>query len=190
MEGVPAARLLSRRAFLQASSATLLAAPLVPWPSFLESSHRFFTAAEAATVNALCDRIIPADGDPGAAWAGVVEFIDRKLVGYHRRFQSLYRRGLQGVNESAQALFQRPFTDLTVAQQDELLHRLEQNQAPGATWSRVSAADFFNRLVDHTLQGFYGGPRHGGNRDEVSWHMLGLPTPIVRSRRPLTADWK
>ena len=190
MEGVPPARLLTRRAFLQASSATLLAAPLVPWPSFLGSSHRFFTDAEAATINALCDRIIPADDDPGAAWAGVVEFIDRKLAGYHRRYQSLYRQGLQGVNESAFVLFKKPFVDLTVAQQDELLHRLEANDAPGPTWSKVRAGDFFGRLVDHTLQGFYGGPRHGGNRDEVSWHMLGLPTPPVRSRRPLTADWK
>jgi len=33
----------------------------------------------------MCERIIPADKDPGAAWAGVVDFIDRKLVGYHRR---------------------------------------------------------------------------------------------------------
>jgi len=44
-------------------------------------------------------------------------------------------------------------------------------------------------LVDHTIQGFYGGPRHGGNRDAVSWRMLGLPTAPVRSRRPLTAPW-
>jgi len=26
----------------------------------------------------------------------VVDFIDRKLVGYHRRYQSLYRIGLKG----------------------------------------------------------------------------------------------
>jgi gluconate 2-dehydrogenase gamma chain len=190
VENVPPVGLITRRAFLRASSATLLAAPLISWPSFLESPHRFFTDAEAAMVNALCDRIIPADDDPGAAWAGVVEFIDRKLVGYHRRYQSLYRVGLQGVSESSLILFKRTFVDLTAAQQDELLRRIEANDAPGPAWSKVRAGDFFNRLVDHTLQGFYGGPRHGGNRDEVSWHMLGLPTPIVRSRRPLTADWK
>lgn len=141
-------------------------------------------------INALCDRIIPADEDSGAAWADVIEFIDRKLVGYHRRYQPLYRIGLQGVDESSRILFKKQFVDLTVAQQDELLHRLERNEAPGPAWNKVHAGDFFNRLVDHTLQGFYGGPRHGGNRDEVSWHMLGLPTPPLRSRRPLTADWK
>ena len=181
---------MTRRAFLRASSATLLAAPLIQLPVVgWDSSHRYFTASEAATVNAMCERIIPADEDPGAAWAGVVEFIDRKLVGYHRRHQSLYRLGLKGVSESCVTLFGREFVDLTAAQQDELLRGLESNQVPGATWSRVSSSEFFSRLVEHTMEGFYGGPRHGGNREAVSWRMLGLPTPPMRSRRPLGADW-
>ncbi len=190
MDSVPSIRPMTRRDFLRASSATLLAAPLVQLPmAFWESSHRFFTVAEALTVNAICERIIPADENPGAAWAGVVEFIDRKLVGYHRRYQSLYRTGLQGVSESSLALFHREFVNLAAAQQDDLLRKLESNQAPGAVWTRISASGFFNRVVEHTLEGFYGGPRHGGNRDATSWHMLGLPTPPVRSRRPLDAPW-
>ena len=180
---------MTRRAFLRASSATLLAAPLFQLPPFWEASHRYLPDSEAATVNAMCERIIPADEDPGAAWAGVVEFIDRKLAGYHRRYQSLYRSGLKGVSESCVTLFNKEFIDLSNAQQDELLRKLESNQAPGAVWSQVSASDFFNRVVEHTLEGFYGGPRHGGNRDAVSWRMLGLPTPPVRSRRPLSAVW-
>jgi len=190
MDNVLSIRPMTRRDFLCVASATLLAAPLMQLPSsFLGSSHRFFTDSEAATVNAMCERIIPADEDPGAAWAGVVEFIDRKLVGYHRRYQSLYRIGFKGVNESCLAMFSKEFIGLADAQQDELLRKLESNQAPGAVWSQVSAGDFFNRLVEHTLEGFYGGPRHGGNRDAVSWRMLGLPTPPVRSRRPLSAGW-
>jgi len=137
----------------------------------------------------MCERIIPADEDPGAAWAGVVRFIDRKLAGYHRRHLPLYRSGLQGVHQSSLALFNLEFVELTNDQQDALLRKLEANQAPGATWKEVSAAEFFSRLVDHTLQGFYGGPRHGGNRDLTSWRMLGLPTPILRSQRPLDAPW-
>ena len=190
MDSVPSIRPMTRRDFLRASSVTLLAAPLIQLPSsFWESSHRFFTGSEAATVNAMCERIIPADADPGAAWAGVVEFIDRKLAGYHRRYQSLYRTGLKGLGESSRALYHGEFIDLDNAQQDDLLRKLESGQAPGDVWSRVSAGDFFNRVVEHTMEGFYGGPRHGGNRDAVSWRMLGLPTPPVRSRRPLSADW-
>jgi gluconate 2-dehydrogenase gamma chain len=180
---------MSRRAFLCGASATLLAAPLLGWPSSRGGSFRILTDSEAATLNALCERIIPADQDPGASWAGVVEFIDRKLAGYHRRYRSLYRAGLRGVGESSRALFGRGFVDLDGRQQDELLRRLETDQAPGPAWEGARASEFFDRLVDHTMQGFYGGPRHGGNRDAVSWHMLGLPTPPLRSRRPLSAAW-
>jgi gluconate 2-dehydrogenase gamma chain len=86
-------------------------------------------------------------------------------------------------------LFRKEFIDLSMAQQDDVLGRLEANQAPGAIWGQVSARGFFNRLVEHTMEGFYGGPRHGGNRDAVSWRMLGLPTPPMRSRRPVRAVW-
>ncbi len=189
VNGISPGATFTRRDFLRASSLALLAAPLIDLSPFWKSSHRFLTDSEAATVNALCERIIPADQDPGAAWAGVVEFIDRKLAGYHRRYQALYRDGLRGVGESSAALFGKGFVDLTAAQQDELLRRLAAGQAPGATWQRIPAGDFFNRVVEHTMEGFYGGPRHGGNRDAISWRMLGLPMPMLRSRRPLHADW-
>jgi len=183
------AKPMTRRFFLRVSSATLLAAPLFqPLPA-LAGTWRFFDETEAATIVALCERIVPADEDPGATWAGVVQFIDRKLTGYYHRYQQLYRLGLQGVHQSSLALFGKAFVDLSGVQQDDLLRKLESNQAPGNIWKQVSATEFFDRLVDHTIQGFYGGPRHGGNRDAVSWRMLGLPTAPVRSRRPLTAPW-
>jgi gluconate 2-dehydrogenase gamma chain len=45
-------------------------------------------------------------------------------------------------------------------------------------------AEFFNLIRAHAMQGFYGDPRHGGNRDEASWKMLGIPCPPVRGRLP------
>jgi gluconate 2-dehydrogenase gamma chain len=32
------------------------------------------------------------------------------------------------------------------------------------------------------MEGYYGAPRHGGNRDAVSWRMLGLDEPPLRGR--------
>ena len=32
------------------------------------------------------------------------------------------------------------------------------------------------------MMGFYGDPRHGGNKDRVSWRMLGVPDPPIRGR--------
>ena len=43
-----------------------------------------------------------------------------------------------------------------------------------ANTAGLSAAAFFQMVVDHTMQGFYGSPKHGGNRGEASWKMLGI----------------
>ena len=130
---------------------------------------RFFTHAEAETVNALCEQIIPADQEPGAAWAGVVYFIDRQLTGRYREFQPVYRRGIAEVDRRAREHHGKRFVELAFAQQTEILRAMERDE-------------FFNVVVAHTMQGFYGGPRHGGNRDAVSWKMLGVPAPPVRGR--------
>ena len=36
------------------------------------------------------------------------------------------------------------------------------------------AKEFFDLILAHTMQGFYGDPRHGGNRDAVSC-LMGKP---------------
>jgi gluconate 2-dehydrogenase gamma chain len=33
------------------------------------------------------------------------------------------------------------------------------------------------------MQGFYGDPRHGGNREYASWRMLGVPVAPIRGRQ-------
>jgi len=41
---------------------------------------------------------------------------------------------------------------------------------------------FFELVRQHTMEGYYGAPRHGGNRDAASWRMLGLDEPPLRGR--------
>jgi gluconate 2-dehydrogenase gamma chain len=143
---------------------------------------RCLSEDEARTLEALVDRIIPADQDPGALWAGAANFIDRQLVGPYRKLQKTYRLGLTGIHETSVAIFGKRFTALAPEQRDEVLRALEKDQAPGETWKRTSAKEFFDLVVSHTMQGFYGDPRHGGNRERVSWKMLRLPYPPVRGR--------
>ena len=144
--------------------------------------RRCLSVDEARTLEAMCDRIIPADQDPGAAWAGVVTFIDRQLVGPYRRFRKTYKWGLAGTNGTSLAMFAKPFAGLTPQQKDTVLQSMDKGQARGEDWKQVSAKSFFDLVVTHTMQGFYGDPRHGGNRDRVSWKMLRLPYPPVRGR--------
>lgn len=148
-----------------------------------QSQWRFFTNAEAKTVTAMTERIIPADQDPGASWAGVVVFIDRQLKGFHKKYQKSYRAGLAAVEQTSHQLHGKGFADLSAAEQAALLTLLEKGKAPAEIWKDIPAPPFFAMIVDHTMQGFYGSPRHGGNRDGVSYRMLGMPNPPLRGRQ-------
>ena len=130
-----------------------------------KSAWRFFSVQEACTVEAICAHIIPADQDPGAVEAGVVVFIDRQLTGFYRPLQKAYRQGIAAIGGD--------FADLSAASQLDVLRRIERD--PGTR-------PFFEMLVAHTMQGFYGDPRHGGNRERASWKMLGVASPPVRGR--------
>jgi gluconate 2-dehydrogenase gamma chain len=142
-------------------------------------SWRFLTDDEARTVTAIGEQIIPADQDPGATYAGCTNFIDRQLVGPYKRFQSAYRTGIEGVQETSVAMYGGRFESLSWERQTAVLKALEAGKAPGPTWKTQSAAEFFETIRDHVMQGFYGSPRHGGNRDYVSYRMLGIDYPQI-----------
>jgi gluconate 2-dehydrogenase gamma chain len=136
------------------------------------SAWRFLTDEEAATLNAACDRIIPPDEFPGAAWAGATRYIDRQLFASPQsRHREAYRRGVPLIEQTAREMFRSGFAALEPAQQDETLRVVEKK-----------AAAFFALLVQHTMQSYYGDPRHGGNRDGVGWRSIGVPITIVRGR--------
>ncbi len=59
--------------------------------STTRSLWRFLSMYEAKTLAAICDQIIPPDQDPGAAWAGVVNYIDRQLCGPFKHLRNTYR---------------------------------------------------------------------------------------------------
>jgi gluconate 2-dehydrogenase gamma chain len=135
------------------------------------ASWRFFTAEEADTVEAICAQIIPVDRDPGAKEANAVNYIDIQLTRHFKKHQSAYRLGIAGVEAASRTQFGKRFVELSSEQQVQILADAEEK-----------SKTFFDLIVAHTRQGFYGDPRHGGNRDMVSWKMLGLPYPQVRGR--------
>ena len=125
-------------------------------------------------MEAICGCIIPEDQDAGAVRAGVVNYIDTQLSGFYKPLRKTYRAGLVAVDRESVASSGSSFADLATDKQIELLQRIER---------KAELKPFFDLLVAHTMQGFYGDPRHGGNRDRVSWKMLGLPYPPLRGRR-------
>lgn len=165
------ATILHRRSLLGAGLAAVAGSAISCAVGRAGSPWRFFTLAEAATLDAICAQLIPADRDPGAKEARVVNYIDIQLSQRFRKHRTAYRLGLAGIDHTSRAKFGKAFVELASGQQVEALNAVEES-------SKV----FFELLLIHTRQGFYGDPRHGGNRNMASWKMVGLPFPPVRGR--------
>jgi gluconate 2-dehydrogenase gamma chain len=171
---------VDRRGFLK-TGATAAAATAVACgrPS---SRWRTLTEEEATTLAAACDQIVPPDEDPGAAEAGAVTFIDRQLATRREKDLPLWRAGIRGLDATSHRRHGRAFAELPFAAQTALLQDLEKGAVEAADWSGVEAPAFFALLRSHAMMSFYGDPRHGGNKDRVSWKMLGVPDPPIRGR--------
>lgn len=156
-----------------------VSAGLTHWFRSTPPPYRFFTAAEAALLIPICEQIIPRDDAPGATDAGVIHFIDRQLCGPLARHQSAYRTGLESFRNTCLQVYKKPFEQLSFDMQTAALRLIESGKTPKGLWGDLSSKDFFNLVLSHTMQGFYGSPRHGGNRDYASFRMMGLAYPNI-----------
>ena len=130
------------------------------------------TEAQRATLRALVDRLIPADDFPGGWDAGVGDYLDRQFAGDLSDLLDVYRAGLDALEVEARATSGVSFAALAPDAQDGLLHRVDVGDV--ATDWPVDPAEFFRAAAEHAAEGFYGDPGNGGNRDGVSWRMIGF----------------
>jgi len=93
---LPAAILLGRRQFLRAL-AVALGSLAVPWTgarrAWARARGRFFSAHERATLEALVDRIIPPDHDPGAKALGAAHYIEQLLTAFDHHTARIFAGG-------------------------------------------------------------------------------------------------
>jgi gluconate 2-dehydrogenase gamma chain len=137
------------------------------------------TEAEARLVDLVTEQIIPADQFAGASGAGVVNFIDQQLAGPYQNFTDSYRTGLRRIELTSSEMFGKDFASLLWDEQTRLLQALESGKVSKAIWADQNAGNFFRMICDHTMQGYYGSPKHGGNKHYVSYRMMGLEYPRV-----------
>jgi gluconate 2-dehydrogenase gamma chain len=144
---------------------------------------RFFDEREALIVAAAAARIFPSDeSGPGAPEAGVVVYIDRQLGGPYGRDRYRYtlppfedgvaEQGYQGkatpreVYREGLAALGQDFDRLPPAEQDARLRAIEKTY-------------FFRLLRQHTIEGMFCDPMHGGNADLIGWQLIGYPGPYM-----------
>lgn len=130
------------------------------------------TPQQEAALRAVMNRIVPGDDFPNAWDAGVGAYVTRQLAGDLAGQVADMAAGLDSLDAEAQAGGAAGFAALDPDQQDALLTRLERAQA-STVWP-VDPSAFFDQLILLTIEGFYADPGNGGNRDAVSWRMIGF----------------
>jgi hypothetical protein len=129
------------------------------------------TAMESQILEAIADRIWPRTNTAGAVEIGALDYIHRALRGDYARSLPLYRRGLRAVDRQARWKFGAKFTALEVEQKDAILVEFEAGEVSGFK----KAAEFFETVRYHVLEGVFCEPQYGGNKDMIGWLLVGFP---------------
>ncbi|WP_312905578.1 gluconate 2-dehydrogenase subunit 3 family protein [Stutzerimonas nitrititolerans] len=194
-----------------AKAATLTGVP--PWQPFDQNGPmhydspgwQFFSEGEVREMQAIVNRLIPADDlSVSGSDAGCVVFMDRQLASNYGDASRLYmaapfqegtpeqgdqsrftprervRLGLVGLEKLCQSRHQQSFSALAPEQQDALLAELEKGEVE---LEGMGSKLFFEQVLGNTMEGFFGDPIYGGNRDMVSWKMVGFPGARYDYRR-------
>jgi gluconate 2-dehydrogenase gamma chain len=205
----------TRRELLTSTAVALLIAPhaaraaivkgALPWtaaaadpPSVVRPGPwLYFTADEAGAIEALVDRLIPADDlTPGGRDLGCAVFIDRQLAGpqgrYEGRYMSgpfqagtkqqgdqspltaaqRYRAALAALDRYCRDKYAKAFAQLADADKDTVIGGLEHGTIK---LDGTDSAAFFKLLLTDTQNGFLADPIYGGNKDMAAWRMIGFP---------------
>jgi gluconate 2-dehydrogenase gamma chain len=170
-----------------------------PVKPVISGGYLFFTAAEAAAVDAIVDRLIPTDElGLGAKDAGVTTFIDRQLTGPYGGHDWLYmqgpfsdkplptqglqspltprqqyRMGLAALHAYCMATYgSSGFAELSADEQDKLLAGMEKGEI---NLPNFSSKMLFSAIYANTMEGYFADPIYGGNRDMAGWKLVGFP---------------
>lgn len=159
---------------------------------------KYFTPQEVATVEALVDRLIPADElSPGGKDCGCAVFIDSQLAGPYGHFGGYYmagpfqkgtkqqgpqspvtpaqqyRKALAALDQACRAKYGgKVFAELSDDQKDEAIGGLEDGSFE---LDGTDGQEFFKLILKNTQNGFLADPIYGGNKDMASWKMIGFP---------------
>lgn len=171
---------LNRRSFLKISAIWAGGAWIVGVPTVKGRPTNILNEEQARIMDALADAIIPPGEYAGGKDAGLTRFVDQQIGrhGYLQNDREMYQVCLMALNKSSIQDFGELFTKLDDKSKEQYLKKMESGEynsrQTGSEWGGYSPSGFFNTVRNHCMMGFYGSPEHGGNKDYVSYRMLGL----------------
>ncbi len=159
---------------------------------------RFFDGPSFATLTAICERLIPPiEGLENLNIAGAIDRSLAEGTGDGWRYDAMptdgvaYQQGLQGMDQTACALFKGSFGQLEAAQQDSVLRAVQEGHAPGSIWKTLPASRFFEELLAAAVQACYSHPLtqesigYVGMADAPGWQAIGLDELEAREPKPI-----
>ncbi len=168
---------ITRRAVMVSAAivpvAALTAAAQTPAPAPAPASSAL-SDAQLRLLAAIANRIIPRDDlGPSASECDVPIYINRSLGDYLAPEKPAFIEGLEQTDAFAHRSQGRAFIDLSAENQDAVLTAMDKGSAEGF----ANAQAFFIRVRRLTLEGMFGDPYYGGNRNFAGWDLIKYPGP-------------
>jgi hypothetical protein len=143
-----------------------------------QNSPRTLNGHQYATTKTMAEMIIPRTDTPGAADAGVSDFIDLMLTEwYDEPERTQFLTGLADVDSRSHAKFGKDFVNCSSSQQSDILVSLGkdmvQSEKTGQRFPRRRAAtpaNFYVMFRDLTLTGYY--TSEAGATQELHFEMI------------------
>jgi hypothetical protein len=176
-------RELSRRELIASAAfvplAALTGASSAAAQSAPDAAPSALSTAQMKILEAFVERLIPKDElGPSAAEAGAQIYIDRVLAGPNAGEKASFVDGLAAIDAFARSSQGAAFTELAPEKRDAVITAFENGTAAGYT----NARQFFGRARRLTLEGMFGDPYYGGNKNFAGWDLIRYPGP-----RPATS---
>jgi len=159
---------------------------------------RFFTPEEAMTMHAVVDRILPQDDRTDERRIHILRGIDERLYenrldGY--RFEDMppdqeaYRIAAHAFEEMAYKLHQRPFHELGVREQEQILKSIHQAKPRAAQklWKKMNIERFWTMLVTDVVAVYYA---HPWAWDEIGFGGPAYPRGYMRLEEGEPEPWE
>jgi len=86
--------------------------------------------------------------------------------------REFFAAGIKATNDWTRKTSGKDFDRLSPAQRETALKTMDEGKAALA---EVNGKQFFDMLLQSAMEGFFADPIYGGNRDKVSWRMVGYP---------------
>ena len=189
----PAFSTVSQKAYWDAATRAVVLARLeAPAPL------RFFTQAEAITMEAVVARVMPQEDRTPGRRIPILSGIDKRLAANHidgYRYEDMpsdqqaYRMAALAFETMAQEEHAEPFAGLPILQQEELLQSLNEGKPRAAEelWAKMNVQRFWSMLVGDCCSVYYA---HPWAWDEIGFGGPAYPRGYMRLEGGMPEPWE